>query len=243
MARTCPTGACDGTGIMVDETTRTSSFCACRAQVVAERRARGLSGVIPRKFRGVSFDRAPITSLPPGVVSYVRRFTRDIDTRLDQGDGLWLSGPVGVGKTSLAMLVAGAALDAGRTVAIYSLPRLLSEIRMTFDDASVQSYTELLDRLTEVDLLHIDDVGAEKTSPWVLEQLYALVNARYEDERSIVITTNLDRDALAEQITERTVSRLQEMCEVLPVIGPDLRSLPIGSEPEQHPATLRWDVA
>ena len=63
-------------------------------------------------------------------------------------------------------------------------------------------------------------MGAEKTSPWVLEQLYAIVNARYEDERSIVITTNLERDPLAEQITERTVSRLEEMCEVLPLLGP-----------------------
>ena len=47
----------------------------------------------------------------------------------------------------------------------------------------------------------------------MLEQLYAIVNARYEDERSVVITTNLERDALAEQISERTVSRLEEMCD------------------------------
>ena len=47
----------------------------------------------------------------------------------------------------------------------------------------------------------------------MLEQLYAIVNARYEEERAIVITTNLDRDDLAEQIGERTVSRLEEMCD------------------------------
>jgi uncharacterized cupin superfamily protein len=106
------------------------------------------------------------------------------------------------------MLVSKAALDAGRTVAIYSLPRLLAEIRTTFDEDADRSYVALLDRLTAVDLLHVDDVGAEKTSPWVLEQLYALVNARYEEERSVLITTNLDREALAEQIGARTVSRL-----------------------------------
>ena len=49
-------------------------------------------------------------------------------------------------------------------------------------------------------------------------------NARYEDERSMVITTNiLDREALCEQITERTVSRLTEMCDELPLIGADRR--------------------
>ena len=48
-----------------------------------------------------------------------------------------------------------------------------------------------LDRLTAVDLLHIDDLGAENRTDWVLEQLYSIVNARYEDERAIVVTTNL----------------------------------------------------
>jgi DNA replication protein DnaC len=66
-------------------------------------------------------------------------------------------------------------------------------------------------------------VGAEKTSEGVIEQLYAIVNARYEEERSIVITTNLERDALGAQITERTVSRLEEMCTLVPLYGEDAR--------------------
>ena len=107
-------------------------------------------------------------------------------------------------------------------MAIYSLPRLLNEIRDTH--RAERSHVDLLDRLTAVDLLHIDDVGAERTTDWVLEELYSIVNARYEDERSIVITTNiLDREALCEQITERTVSRLTEMCDELPLIGHDHR--------------------
>jgi DNA replication protein DnaC len=57
----------------------------------------------------------------------------------------------------------------------------------------------------------------------VLEQLYAIVNARYEEERAIVLTTNLERDDLAAQIGERTVSRLEQMCEILPLFGSDQR--------------------
>ncbi|QEC46734.1 AAA family ATPase [Baekduia soli] len=245
MARSCPFGACDGSGILVDEAARTASFCRCRGQVVATARARGLSAVIPRKYRGVSFDRPPITTIRDGIVARVRAYVRDLDARLDAGEGLWLYGPVGTGKTSLAMLVSSAALDAGRSVAIYSLPRLLAEIRTTFDDDSPGTYTDLLDRLASVDLLHIDDVGAEKTSAWVLEQLYALINTRYEDERAVIITTNLERDDLAEQINERTVSRLEEMCEVLPVTGADLRRQTFGlAEPEPADVSpARWDVA
>lgn len=219
----CPFSLCDGTGFVLDEDTNTATDCRCRAQRVSRARSRTLSGVIPRRYRGVSFDRPPVTEISPPIVTQVRRFVRQIDEQLDAGRGLWFHGSVGTGKTTLAMLVSRHALDAGRSVAIYSLPRLLAEIRTTFDDDRANSYTGLLDRLTEVDLLHIDDVGAEKTSPWVLEQLYAIVNARYEDERSIIVTTNLERDALAEQINERTVSRLEEMCEVLPLWGADAR--------------------
>jgi DNA replication protein DnaC len=222
-SETCPLNLCDGTGFLVDEATNTASDCRCRAQRMSRARSRSLSGVIPRKYRGVSFDRPPVTEIAAPVTTAVKRYVSRIDEQLDAGRGLWFVGSVGTGKTTLAMLVARHAIEAGRSVAIYSLPRLLAQIRTTFDDDRSNSYVELLDRLTAVDLLQIDDVGAEKTSPWVLEQLYAIVNARYEDERSIVITTNLERDALADQINERTVSRLEEMCEVLPLFGTDAR--------------------
>jgi DNA replication protein DnaC len=211
-------------------------------------RSRSLAHVIPRKYRGVSFERPPVTDLQPSAtVDQVRAYVRELEDNLGGGRGLWFFGGVGTGKTTLAMLVSKSALDAGQSVAIYSLPRLLSEIRTTFDDGARSSYLDLLDRLTGVDLLHVDDVGAEKTSPWVLEQLYAIVNARYEDERSVVITTNLDRPALVEQITERTVSRLEEMCEILPLWGQDARQFRPGAGPverlEPHaPAGQRFDL-
>ena len=67
-------------------------------------------------------------------------------------------------------------------MAIYSLPKLLARIRRTYDaEPGGDSYLSFFERLTSVDLLHIDDLGAEKRSDWVLEQLYALVNERYED--------------------------------------------------------------
>ncbi len=223
MSDRCPFDLCDGSGFRYDEATNTAYDCRCRAQRVARARARSLSAVIPRRYRDVSFDRPPVTDIEPRrVVDEVRSFVGRIDDHLDAGRGLWFMGPVGTGKTTLAMLVSQAASDAGRTVAIYSLPRLLNEIRDTH--RAERSHVDLLDRLAAVDLLHIDDVGAERTTDWVLEELYSIVNARYEDNRSMVITTNiLDRDALCEQITDRTVSRLTEMCDELPLLGHDHR--------------------
>ena len=221
----CAFDMCDGDGLLYDAATNTAYPCRCRAQLIARRRASNLSAVIPRRYRDVSFERPPVTDIEPAIVAATRRFAATIEDQLDAGRGLWFMGPPGTGKTTLAMLVSKAVLEAGRTAAIYSLPRLLNEIRRTYDEGSDSSYVDLLDRLAEVDLLHVDDLGAEKSSPWVLEQLYAIVNARYEGERSMVITTNLDRPALVDQITERTVSRLEEMCDVIPLHGADNRQV------------------
>jgi DNA replication protein DnaC len=180
---------------------------------------------IPKRFRGVSFERKPICDLDPYVLRHVRDFVTRIDQRIDEGRGLWFYGDVGTGKTSLAMLVSKAALEAGHSVAIYSVPRLLAEIKQTYDRDSDDSYMQLFRRLCAVDLFHLDDLGAERTTEWVLEQLYAIVNERWQNQRSIVVTTNLTSlDELRGQLGARTVSRLSETCgDPIPIMGPDLR--------------------
>ena len=218
----CPVDTCDGSGFVYDLETNTAYDCRCRSQRISRAKARNLSAVIPRRYRDVAFERPPVTDIDPGIVRTVRDYTDRIDEHLEAGRGLWFMGPPGTGKTTLAMLVAKAASEAGRSVAIYSLPRLLNEIRDTH--RAERSHVELLDRLTAVDLLHVDDVGAQRTTDWVLEELYSIVNARYEDQRAMIITTNImDRDELCEQISPRTVSRLTEMCDELGLFGHDRR--------------------
>jgi len=235
----CPDGRCDGSGFIYDETTRRARDCSCRPRRIARRKARKLAGVIPRKYQGVSFDRPPVTLIDPTTVRAVRKYVDTLEQQLDSGQGIWFEGDVGTGKTTLAMLISAEALRQGHSVAIYSLPRLLGLLRETFDDGSDASLSQLLAGLAAVDLLHIDDVGAEQSSPWVLEQLYTIVNTRYEDGRSMVLTTNLDPPKLREQIGERTVSRLHEMCGEAPLLlkGMDQRVSvpdPWGDEPTPY---------
>jgi DNA replication protein DnaC len=221
----CPLGACDGSGFLIDEDTSTASDCRCRSGRIAAARTRSLAGRIPSRYQGVSFERPPVSDLArsaPHQVELVRSYVARVEKNLDRGRGLWIQGDVGTGKTTLAMLVSKAALQAGRSVAIYSLPRLLNLLREAID--SEQGMLDLLDRLTAVDLLHLDDLGAEKRTDWVLEQLYSIVNSRYEAERAIVATSNLMPDELSERLGARTVSRLVEICgDLIPLYGEDRR--------------------
>ena len=241
----CPDGRCDGSGFLYDEERRRARACSCRPARLARRRATAVAGRLPKRFREVSFEREPVVSIErrnPHVVREVRRYCATVADRLDEGRGLWFTGDVGTGKTTLAYLISKAAMAADRTVAIYSLPRLLALLRDSYEESTDYTLTELVDRLCSVDLLHIDDVGAEQTTPWVLEQLYTIINTRYEDARAVLVTTNLyapearessrahperppdGLEPLREQIGDRTVSRLQEMCgDVLEMFGLDHR--------------------
>jgi DNA replication protein DnaC len=220
----CPDNRCDGSGFLWDDEGRRARPCSCRPARMARKRAAAVAGRLPKRFRGVSFDREPVVSMNDALLREVRAYVRAIDERLNEGRGIWFVGDVGTGKTTLAMLISKAAMEADRTVAIYSLPRLLGMLRDSYDDDAQYSLNELLDRLCAVDLLHIDDVGAEQSSPWVLEQLYTIVNTRYEEGKALALTTNLDREALIEQIGSRTVSRIYEICgEPLPLRGEDHR--------------------
>jgi DNA replication protein DnaC len=224
--RTCPLAICDGTGWILgpEDVARP---CECRDRMVAQARLRGVASVIPPRYRSVSFDQPPVTQMDASVVSSVREYCDDIERKLAQGRGLWIFGTAGTGKTTLAMLVSKTALEAKRSVAIYSLPKLLARIRRTYDaETGEQSYAELFERLTTVDLLHIDDLGAEQKTEWVLEQLYSLINERYEAGKSIIVTTNHEDDELREAMGtmgDRILSRLAEMCDPLPLYGTDQR--------------------
>jgi DNA replication protein DnaC len=172
----------------------------------------------------MSFERLAGSDLAAftGQVNLVRRFATNIKENIDQGRGIWITGDIGTGKTALAMLISKAALEAGRTVAIYSLPRLLNLIRESIEH--VDGVVGFLDLLATVDLLHLDDVGAENRTDWALEQLYSIINTRYEEKRAIVVTTNLQDQELSDQIGARTVSRLIEMCgDPVPLFGEDRR--------------------
>jgi DNA replication protein DnaC len=239
--RDCPHGLCDGSGMVVDLAANTTYRCRCWPEQVARKRARRLSHSVPKRFQSLSFEREPIPSIErtrPDVVRAVRRYCDRIDAMLDQGEGMWFLGSPGTGKSHLAYLISQTALAAGRSVAIYTGPRLLDEIRRTYGEEDSGSTLDLIDRLTSVELLHIEDLAVARPTDWVLEQLYNIINGRYENQRSIVFTCDLtgdrpdanpaDPSPLADHITQRNFSRLVEMCgDPLVLAGEDNRRVQV----------------
>jgi DNA replication protein DnaC len=231
----CPLGVCDGSGWILgpEDVARP---CECRESRLKKAEVRGIASALPPKFRDVSVDRPPISDMARDmatrhIVNAVRSFSDGITENLAEGKGLWLMGNTGTGKTTLGMLIAKGALAAGQTVGVYFTPKLLTRIRQTYQATEAEdAYDALFRKLTSVDLLYIDDLGAERSTDWVIEQLYALVNERYENGRSMLITSNADENVAAglaqleDQIGRRTVSRLVEICgDPLPLFGPDRR--------------------
>jgi DNA replication protein DnaC len=247
--KACPQGVCDGSGWILgpEDVARP---CECREQRLKRGRGRGVASVIPTRYRGVSFERPPVSDMArdlqtKGAISRVQAYIDSLDENLDIGRGIWFLGDVGTGKTTLAMLISKAALERGHSVAIYSMPKLLARIRRTYEsEPGGDSYSQFFERLTSVDLLHLDDLGAERQTEWVIEQLYAIVNERYEAQRSIMFTTNAQQVeeegdkpspgpggsgdpelAVEKQIGRRTFSRLVEMCgDPVSLFGKDRRS-------------------
>lgn len=245
----CTLGICDGSGWILgpEDVARP---CDCREQRLKKNRSRGVTSSLPRKFRGVSFDRPPVADMDRDpvtreAVKKVRAYVRDLDQNLAGGRGIWFLGDVGTGKTTLGMLIAKSALERHHSVAVYSTTKLLNRIRSTYGSDRVDAYNAFFDELTSVDLLFMDDLGAERNTEWVTEQLYLIVNERYETERAIMFTANQDQVEIEdkstsaaqrkhderpqliveEEIGQRTFSRLTEICgDPVMVLGEDHRS-------------------
>lgn len=224
----CPHELCDGSGYVLDEELNAARPCECREQRLAHARSRTLLSEIPPKYQNVALDREPVRSILRdlgGEGHRVLDYCRRIGEKLDGGQGLAFVGSRGTGKTSLAMLISIHVLRARRTVGVYTGPKLMDHLRMSFRDDAPVGYTKLMDSLRTVDLLHLEDLAVARPTDFVLESFYTIVNDRYEAERSIVYTADVDQpNELATHIGGRTWSRLIEMCgDPIPMYGDDYR--------------------
>ncbi|MBC7104783.1 MAG: ATP-binding protein [Firmicutes bacterium] len=138
---------------------------------------------------------------------FVRGYLKD-----PRVDGLYLTGPVGSGKTFLACCVANALLGEGRRVLFLTVPDWLDRIRATFDAQNQTTERELTDAAREAPVLILDDLGVHNYTEWTINKLYTILNYRVNHLLPTIITTNISLEDLAEYLGERTTSRLFAAC-------------------------------
>jgi len=138
--------------------------------------------------------------------------------------GLYLFGGAGSGKSHLASWVLQERLknDKKSDIAYVNLVDLLITMQGNFDTNNRQNVI-YLENLIDIDLLVLDDLGAEKTSEWSNSILYFIIDGRYSRLKQTIITTNYGEAELAKRIGDRLLSRINEMCKIFQLISGDKR--------------------
>lgn len=129
---------------------------------------------------------------------------------------LVLSGPVGVGKTHLAVAIAQHAIEQNSMAAYFAaVPDLMDHLRSSFAPGSEEGYDERFEEIRTAQLLVLDDLGTENATPWAQEKLYQIINHRYVDRLPTVITTNVDIHSIDDRIASRMLDhRLTTLVEI-----------------------------
>jgi len=170
-------------------------------------------------------------------------FVRDYPGSAEKG--LLLMGPSGVGKTHLAVAALKELIKRGHGGLFCDYRELLKEIQASYNPASESTEMGILEPIRTAEILVMDDLGASKPSAWVLDIIGLVLNARYNEKRVTILTTNyldetaaasepparlpsgqrvaVKEDALADRIGARMRSRLFEMCRTVVMDAPDFR--------------------
>jgi DNA replication protein DnaC len=245
-AEVCP--KCEGTGWKSVTTGSDRRVTRCECQLKERAHALLAAARIPRRYEHCELSnfefQGPHIALAPARMAACK-FVEDYP--LDN-TGLLLIGSIGVGKTHLAVgILKELVLSKGVPCLFYDYRELLKQIQNSYN-ASVQA-TELdvLRPVFETEVLVLDELGAVKPTEWVWDTVSLILNTRYNDNRTTIITTNYPdgpsqtlrghvssrsreaaeraarEETLADRIGERMRSRLHEMCRIVPMEGQDFR--------------------
>lgn len=173
----------------------------------------------PKRFIGRQWE------TPEFVKKYAPPDKRDSSGGIRDFKGLFLTGATGRKKTASLCLMARDWMKRARKTTAWrfvSFPEVCVELQESWKDGG-HGPMEIIERLARVPLLILDDVGAEKTSDFVLQSAYLLFNKREQNEMPTYGTSNLSVEEIGKKLDERIASRIRGMCHVVQVGGEDQR--------------------
>lgn len=157
----------------------------------------------------------------PALSDAMRRYADGFYQMRQQNIGLLLHGPVGTGKTFYAACIANALLEKEVSVKMTNFTRIINDMQSTFDGRQ-----EYLDSLNQNNLLIIDDLGVERESEYMQEQVYNIIDARYRAGRPLIVTTNISLEEIKNPKNvqrQRIYDRVLELCHPVKVEGTSRR--------------------
>ncbi len=246
-AEICP--LCEGTGwktVSAGRSTNDRRVTRCDCQLRARAHSLLAAARIPKRYEHCelpNFD----TDFPGAHASLAEahflasNFAKKCDPRGDKG--LLIIGKIGTGKTHLAVgIIKELILNRGISCLFYDYRELLKEIQNSYNSTVQTTELDVLWPVFESDVLVLDELGAVKPTEWVWDTVSLILNTRYNDNRTTIITTNFDDqpaaavsgslsparaasrgETLGDRIGERMRSRLHEMCRIITLDGTDFR--------------------
>ncbi len=240
---------CEGSGLrLVEQDGRlVARPCECR---VERRAARMLERArIPKRYEHCTLERYNLLRGADKSLKAARlmadRFVEGYPVETG-GKGLMFTGDIGVGKTHLAVgLLKELISQRGATGLFYDYRELLKEVQNSYNREVAATELGILRPVFEAEVLVLDELGAAKPTDWVWDTVAQILNSRYNEQRTTIITTNyanaaglmssgtnpqetpakraMRDETLGDRIGERMLSRLQEMCVVIEMRGEDFR--------------------
>ena len=139
-----------------------------------------------------------VTDTPERQAAYnaAESYSGNFGKHLEAGEGIYIEGTFGTGKTHLAAAIALSLIERDYSVILKTADDLFRDIKRTFDGDDTGAEHKLLDNYKTCDLLIIDDLGKEQATDWTTAMLYAIVNDRYERLMPTIVTTNFNENDL-----------------------------------------------
>lgn len=163
--------------------------------------------IIDKKFYESKFENADEDK----TITFLKKYCDKFKISGTAPVGIYLYGPVGIGKTFGASCLANELMQDGKTVLFMNLGLYLNKIRAGFknntEDVNIE--TEVLNYVKTCDLLVIDDLGTENKTPFVLEKTFNLIDARYRTKKPFVVTSNLSLEQLKDRFDDRIQDRIK----------------------------------
>jgi DNA replication protein DnaC len=198
--------------------------CSCKRKEIQERRLAKLRKASNlQHLREMTFDAFKVGQHHSPEVSFSLQDALNTAREFARSPSGWIvfTGPYGCGKTHLAAAIANYRADQGLPVLFVVVPDLLDYLRAAYGPNSAVTYDERFEEVRSVQLLVLDDLGTQNTTPWAAEKLYQLLNHRYNAKLPTAITTN---QALGD-MDPRLSSRLKDqgLVRTMPIYASDHR--------------------